>query len=92
MEPGVLKCAMGGACRAPRGTPRAEVVVMELQASGINRKNWLTLELKMPFALCLAPRHRYWAVGTWISPLDTGGNSQELHSRAPDPHSTVSSL
>lgn len=86
METGVLKYARGSACRAPRGTPGAEVVVMELQASGINRENWLTLELKMPFALCLAPRHRYWAVGTWLSPLDTGGNSQELHSSAPEPH------
>lgn len=58
---------------------------MELQASGINRNNCLTLELKMPFAPCLAPRHGSLAVGTWISPLDTGGNSQEPHSRALGP-------
>lgn len=36
-----------------------------------------TLELKMPFAPCLAPRHRYLAVGMRLSPLDQGGNAQE---------------
>lgn len=85
MGTGVPKCTIGSACRVPRGTPRAEGVGMELQASGINRNNCLTLELKMPFAPCLVPRHGSLAVGTWISPLDTGGNSQERHSRALGP-------
>ena len=35
------------------------------------------MELKMPFAPCLARGHRYLAVGTRLSPLDQGGNAQE---------------
>lgn len=62
-----------------------ELLGLRWWASGINRNNCLTLELKMPFAPCLAPRHGSLAVGTWISPLDTGGNSQERRSSALDP-------